>query len=114
MLAGVLLHVIEAASPVDFSRYFTGSDRSIQHMDDAAILIDNVDYRGPSENSGIEGLAARGWIKRRAIEIDAPPIAGRINDDRAKFPEIRIVVIKPFGHRAYFTLRAMRKDRTYS
>jgi hypothetical protein len=74
MLACVLLHVIESAHPVDvaFNRG-SGSDRLIDEVPDRAVIIFlhlldcNLDVRSSSgyssEQSGVERLAAAGWVE---------------------------------------------------
>ena len=71
VLPRVLLHVVEAAGPVDLA----GDGRLLlewcsHDMDDLAVRVDNVEDLDPGEASGVEGLAARRWVERRAVEHD--------------------------------------------
>ena len=73
VLAGVLLHVIEAARPVDAAGDLVGSvEGRVQDVRDAILLLDHLDDAGDTARvSEIERLAAGGGIERGAVEIDA-------------------------------------------
>src|SRR5467141_2278283 len=86
MLSRVLLHVVEPARPADrASKNLTGlgirdsglgtlSGRFDDVRDRSVLFIDDVhDAEGP-QDAGVERLAARGGIKRRAIERHAEAI----------------------------------------
>jgi hypothetical protein len=70
MLSGVLLHVIETTLPMDNAADFDGIERRRNLMRDPAVFIDYVRYVNTVQLSGVEGLAARGWIERGAIKIN--------------------------------------------
>src|SRR5882724_5185770 len=77
VLTGMLLHVIEAAFPVDAAsnaRVFL--ELAIDEMRDGAVFsIDDVEHGRVTQGSSVERLAARGGIERGTIERDLPPIA---------------------------------------
>ena len=73
VLARVLLHVVETASPVDRAAHRGPFRREAPpHMSDAAVfLIDDVDHPDLAQRSDVEGLPARRRIEGRAIELHA-------------------------------------------
>ena len=115
MLAGVLLHVVEAALPVDVAFDFgADGERLADEMPDlaAVVFFDGVDGdieggaagRDGAEEAGIEGLAAAGGVKGGAVEGDLPDgfafgtgEFANIGDDSGERLQERIGVIEPFG-----------------
>ncbi len=67
-------------------------------MRDAIAFIDHLDYRPSAQLAGIERLATRRGIKRRAIQIDALPVRTRVYHASPEFGEITIVIIEPLCH----------------
>ena len=58
VLAGVLLHVLEPARPVDPAVHRPGLDLALDDVHDAAVfVIDDVDDARGAERAGIERLA---------------------------------------------------------
>src|SRR5271165_1158195 len=99
MLAGVLLHVIEAPGPIDGTSNFTAAlDRLLDHMGDAIFFIDHLDDRSAPQRSPIEWLAARGWIKRGAIEIHARALRASVDDVGPELGQIAVVVVEAVRH----------------
>src|SRR5258708_37221400 len=83
MLAGMLLHMIEAARPVDFSRRVAKREGRVQHVHHAVVTVDNfVDnfaHGDTAERTDIEGLAARAGIECSAVEHHAHPSIEDLN-----------------------------------
>src|SRR5687768_13754882 len=104
MLAGVLLHVIEAPRPIDLARDdVAGLQRARHEVRDRAVLtIDDVADRGAAERTGVERLAARRGIKRRLIEHDVPGARRAFDayDRGIKGLAIGLGVIQPVRHRS--------------
>src|ERR1700678_4355915 len=98
MLAGVLLHVIEAAAWIDSPVHFARFQPLAQHMRDAVPLVDHFHHVEPSQLAGIERLAAGGGIKCRPIEIDALMIRTRVDHASPEFGEVAVLVIKAVCH----------------
>ena len=103
MLAGVLLHVIEAALRVDL----TVNDRShgdgiVDEVQDGAVIltIQHFDDLATSEAAAIEGLPAGCRIERSAIENDESAAIESAGFDYGSCePEERaVVVVKTIGH----------------
>ena len=88
MLAGVLLHVVEASGPVDVARDRIAVDRRAQHVRDPLSLVDDVRHLGAAEPSGVVRLAAGGGVERRAVEVDSPAVVGAIDNHRLEGREI--------------------------
>ena len=74
VLAGVLLHVLEPAGPVDRTVHGAGLELTLHDVQDGVIAtLDHVDDPGGAKTTGVERLAARGWIKRSAVEYNRRP-----------------------------------------
>src|SRR5205085_11598800 len=72
-LAGMLLHMIETARPVNATVDVAARHRSINEMKHAIILaILHIEDVGVAKLSEIVGLAARRWVKQGLIENNAP------------------------------------------
>ena len=127
VLAGVLLHVIESACPVDEAAHthpgfevqgagfrVRSSGFKVQRSgfgvrgcafhdvrDRAVFLIDDVHDAQRAEHARVERLPARRRIERRAIERDDEAIVAALNapDGRVKGVEIGVAVIQAVGHR---------------
>ena len=66
VLAGVLLHVVEAARPVDGAFDLRdAAERRIEHVRDAILFVDHFDHADAGERAEVEGLASGGWDKTR-------------------------------------------------
>ena len=65
VLAGVLLHVVEAAVPVDGAIDGAGVERRGEAVRDAVVLVDDVEDRDAADRAGVERLAAGGRDRRR-------------------------------------------------
>ena len=72
MLAGVLLHVIEAARPIDAAVNRPGLQFAIDDMDDFVAVVAHFEHVGVAKLAVIARLSARGRIQRRLIEHDLP------------------------------------------
>jgi hypothetical protein len=92
MLAGVLLHVIEAALPIDLALHFFALDGSGQHVHNSVAFIDHIHYRYIGDGTGIERLTTRGWLESGAVQIDSK-VGRSIYNAGAKFGEIGIGIV---------------------
>ena len=128
VLAGVLLHVVEAAGPVDVALDFGAEgERLADVVPDLAVLVffDGVDgnvegcARGGdgAEQAGVIGLAAAGGVEGGAVEGDLPDGftsgAGELTDidnSSGERLEERIGVIEPFGDRHSLTPGPAMRD----
>ena len=72
MLAGVLLHVIEAARPLDATFDRARGEFLVDDVDDVVVLIADVEDIGLSEEADVVRLAARGGIEGGLVEDDFP------------------------------------------
>ena len=69
MLTGVLLHVVEAARPVDAAFDAAGGDRAINDVQDVLVLeVADVENVGFAELAEIVGLTAGSWIEVGLVE----------------------------------------------
>ncbi len=99
MLTGMLLHVVEAAGPVDVTSHSTILlELAIDDMGDRSILlVDDVSYRRFTERTGIEWLAARRRDRRpcdRAMTLHLSPVRSHVAHDGVELDEVRIGVIE--------------------
>jgi len=87
VLAAVLLHVVEAALPIDPAfdfRPLGRFHRRRHNVCDALTFIHDVHHRHARNSARIVRLAPRGRIKRRAVNVDASVI-GTADHRGAKF-----------------------------
>ena len=70
----MLLHVVEAAGPVDLGSDFAVCKRRVEDMGHALFLVDYLDDVRAAERSDVEGLAAGGGIECSAVQIDAAAV----------------------------------------
>jgi hypothetical protein len=85
MLTGMLLHVIEAAVPIDPALGFGSFHRRRHDVRNAVIFINDFDNRDARNGARIVWLAARGWVKGGAIQVDAPPVIRAGGQSRSEF-----------------------------
>ena len=72
MLAGVLLHVIEAAGPVETSADVALGQFAVNNVDDVLVIVTNVKDAGVFNHAEIVGLAAGSGIEGGAVKDDFP------------------------------------------
>src|SRR5262249_17377498 len=99
MLTGVLLHVIEAARPVDGAFHGNAVDGRCQLMSDPGLLVGYLDYAYSRNGSEIERLSAGCRIEGCTIEIDRAAIVGDRRNLGGEGFQVRIGIVKPFSHR---------------
>ena len=78
MLAGVLLHIIEPADPIDDAGHLTFEQRRGEDMGDAVLFVHHIGHRNPVDSSKVVRLAARGWIERGLLQIETAAIGRRL------------------------------------
>src|SRR5689334_20077514 len=107
MLAGVLLHMIAAASDVDGTVDTSSPQRgdgSFEKVKNEAVVIfgdfDDVGARvRQSDRAGVKDLAAAGGIKSGAVEDERRTrIGDGVDDFGVEFVEKRIVIVEMVGH----------------
>ena len=108
MLSGVLLHVIAAAGSVDLTMDFRSSPelfwRSFEVVDDASVcgISDLGDFEifvFCGNDTGVEDLAAAGWVEGGAVE-EKSWLGIRLKFTYFGFEvvEERVVVVEALGH----------------
>src|SRR5581483_2456549 len=98
VLAGMLLHVIEAAAAINPAEHFTFTDAVAQNVRDPLSLVDHFLHASATQLAGIEGLTARRRIKRRAVEINAFAVRARVHHASPEFGEVAVAVVQPLRH----------------
>src|SRR5262249_3527995 len=80
MLPGVLLHVIEASSPVDRALGVVGGYRGSDAVRNAVFLVLYFDDGHTVDRSEVEGLPAGCRIEGRAVEVQRRAIGRSVDD----------------------------------
>jgi len=93
VLAGVLLHVIQAARPVNPAIDFAVSTGDSTRC---AMRSPSSRHQLPlrRDRAGVVRLPAGRRIKCRAIEVEHSAVRRPVKHARVKFPQIRIGVVK--------------------
>src|ERR1700730_4116594 len=84
MLAGVLLHVVEAARPIDASRHCACGEGLIDNVDNIFAVVANVDHSSVPDGAHVVRLPARRWVKGSAVQHNFP--RGLRTDGRGRRP----------------------------
>ena len=102
MLSRVLLHVIEAALPVEpalhLALHLTQPYRGPYYVRDPVAFVHHILDRRAGDRACVEQLPSRSGIERRAVEIDPPAIGRLVHHTGAKLGQIRIGIIQALGH----------------
>jgi len=67
MLAGMLLHVIVAARPMNFAAHRTTPDRRSGHVGNAVLFVDYIGYFLAAKPAYIMGLSTRSGVKGGSV-----------------------------------------------
>src|SRR4051812_12656422 len=100
MLSGVLLHVIEAARPVDLRGHLTSNfdrRRGGEYVRDAVILIDDVDDVLPGQGAEVVKLSARCGIESGSVEVEPLSVLRTIHDPSGELGQVGIGVVESLG-----------------
>ena len=98
MLAGVLLHVIEAAVPLDAAPDSADTEWGAEEMDDALAFVHDIQNRDVVHPPAIERLTTRGGIEGGAIEVDTGTVTALIDHIRVELAKVGVGVIQSLGH----------------
>ena len=109
VLAGVLLYVVQASSPIDSPAHdcITTRRGALDHMKHAVVaVVDALNHTRTVERSSVARLSAARWIKRRAIENHRGPTTDALSDiyyASFKLDQMRIGIIETFcyWHKLY-------------
>ena len=109
MLAGVLLHVVEAALPVNHDRYsFPNFHRILANVENNAVFFMYVRHGDAVQGAVVGRLAAALGIKSGAVEnhtISAVNLLARENLG-GKLTQIGVLIVKLFGFHVETSFRA--------
>src|SRR5271163_1898215 len=86
MLAGVLLHMVEASIAVDPPGDLGFGQRTSEKMRNTVPIINHLHHLETAQFPSIERLAAGSWIEGGAVQIYAPPVRTHLHHPS---PEIR-------------------------
>ena len=98
VLTAMLLHVIEAAIPIDGALDRLGRQGRGQEVGDAIVLVHHIDHRDSADGAGIEGLPARTGVEGGAVEVDGLGVRGAVDHARGEIAQVGIGVVEAFGH----------------
>ena len=100
----VLLHVIEAAPPVDDALHFAGLQGPIEDVQHRAFALLHVEDGNSGERPPVGGLTAAFRVERAAVEDHCRPSAqvAHGEDPAGKPRQIGIVQIEALGHGTRF------------
>jgi len=101
MLAGMLLHEIKTALPVDHAvNRLTHGQRTFAAVQHFAVLFAYVDDFHPVQMAKIAGLTAAFRIKGGLIQHHVPKAFGLLaaQDNGIEFPQIGFLIIKLIQH----------------
>src|SRR5688572_11342919 len=94
----MLLHMIEAAGPVDHAGdAHAGVEPAIEDVRDLiVVLIDDVEHTRRAECARVEGLSSRRRIKRRLIEYDVQLVADGVARRHARLERrpVRLLIVE--------------------
>ena len=101
VFAAVLLHVVEAARPVDLAVNFASHVQGrVRAVEDIAVLHKHIKDVRPAQRARVVGLAAGSGIKGRAVKADEICICvgGAVRHPRVEGSPIGIVIVKALCH----------------
>src|SRR3990172_2169556 len=104
MLTRVLLHVVEAARPIDDAMHVRSNLNGIAVFDNvrhtAVAFVDDLDHSRAAKCADVAGLASGGGIETRAIQTHARMPASSLDaqDRCVELSAIWIEVVEPLGH----------------
>jgi hypothetical protein len=106
VLAGVVLHVVEPAVPIDLPTGRIPIKGLCQNVDDRTIILArlNINDDYPVEGAEVVGLAPAGGVKVSLIEDDSrfPAALHPLKDGGGEIHRIGVVVIKSLSHTITF------------
>jgi hypothetical protein len=94
MLAGVLLHVIEAAPPLDLAGDARGVQWRLENVGDAFTFIDDVGETHTIQVPEVMRLSSGRWIECCTIEIHPTPLVRNLDDLRLEGRQVGIRVVQ--------------------
>ena len=99
VLSGMLLHVIEAAAPVNSAGYRLPTEGPGEEMSYALTFVNHIDNLDPSELPGIERLTAGGGIEGSAVQIDPAGLVRSGDNGGFEISQVRVGIIESLSHR---------------
>jgi hypothetical protein len=112
VLAAVLLHVIEAARPVNRAGDSSRSRWLLNDVRDAVLFIDHIPHQGAVDGTGVEGLAAGAGIERRLVQVE--PVSVHGYDFGLKLAQVGVVEVKPAGHSTVMNAMSLAAESSTS
>ena len=96
VLAGMLLHVVEAAVPVHAAGHLRAGWLPLHQVDYLAVPIDHAGNRRTAEGAQICGLAAALRVEGRALQHHLGHLSGRCHPDHpgGELPQVAIPVVE--------------------
>jgi hypothetical protein len=103
VLSRVLLHVVEAARPIQPPAHLLAHDDcsfGLDQVHDVGAFVNYIDDAKRVEGAGIERLTARRGVEAGLVEPNGLAVTSTFDadDPRDEFTAIRITVVQPLGH----------------
>ena len=107
MLSRVLLHVVEASRPVDFTPHGFALRLRSENVGHLIAFVNHVQHGNASEGTAVRGLAARFGIERAVVEIDSKALWPGLSLEHPCFevPQVAVCVVEPFRRHQLSVLR---------
>jgi hypothetical protein len=97
----MLLHMVEASGPIDYTSGLPETHRCRKLMGNMFPFLDDFGHGGTAQQAGIKRLAAGGGIESRAIQVSGGPCGRYPDDPRRELTQVRIAIIEPIFHRGF-------------
>ena len=98
VLAGMLLHMVEAAGPVYLAPGALARKGLGQEVRYPFPLVHDVGDLDTPKPAGVEWLAPGGGIECGSVEVDSPPIFGPVDNGRLEVVQVAVGIVEPLGH----------------
>ena len=95
----MLLHVIEAAAPVNSAGYRLPTEGPSEEMSYPLTFVNHIDNLDPSEVPSIERLTSGSGIEGGAVQIDPAGLVGSVDNGGFEVAQVRVGIIESLGHR---------------
>lgn len=101
MLATVLLHVIEAAGPIDATLDLRSVHGRLGDMDNALAFLEDFQDRRIGNPAKVVWLAAGSRIEGGPIQTDAAPVGAPVHNRGREVAQVGIVVVEALGRQTH-------------
>jgi hypothetical protein len=108
MLAGVLLHMVEATAPIDPAEDALTGQRRGKEVGDPLPFVHHVDNLDSTQLADIERLATGSGVEGSLIQVDAPGVIRPVYYRCLEGAEVCVGIVKSVGHLSRTTVQLSR------